>query len=192
MGIAADGKYFVAKGRSIHVYSAPGQYQQVCYTVPQATILDCITTMKDGRIIAGYCTQSIITVHTSDGMTLINTIETCIKPRCITAINNTHVVICQYQANKVCVLDLESSEETLCIDIGWPRSVCYDEEIDCLLVAHGNMGQCVIEQYSLSSGDKIECIAENLTCPSAMTFTGDGMLAVRDKDTVQLYSASVQ
>ena len=114
-----------------------------------------------------------------------------IQPYSITAINNTHVSICQCDAHKVCVIDLESGDETLSFDIGWPLSVCYDEETDCLLIAHGHVLQYVIVQYSLSTGDKIACIAQNLNCPNAMIFTGDGKLAVGGNNTITLYNASV-
>ena len=130
VAIAADGKFFVAKGRSIHVYSESGQYQRVCYTTQtdDGYYLACITITKDGRIIAGDYARSIITLrlHTPDGKTLImKTINTSIRPQGITAINNTHVAIRQlkYQANKVCVIDLDSGEETLSIDIDRTQAI---------------------------------------------------------------------
>ena len=187
--IAPDEGYFiVANDRRIHMYSQSGKYQHVCYTAPEGAKLSCISTMKDGRIIAGNNADDVITLHTPDGMTLMKTINTRIQLVCITAINNTHVAICQCHADKVCVIDLESGDNTLSIDIVNPLSVCYDEETDCLLIACGlHMGQCVIDQYSLLTGDKIACTAENLYYPSAMIFTGDGRLAVKDHKTVKLY-----
>ena len=196
----ADEKYLVANGRYMHMYSQSGQYQHVCYknNAPGAN-LRCINTMKDGRIIAGdygrQYGQSVITLHTPDGMTLIKTINTSIQPESITAINNTHVAICTNYNNKVCVIDLESGEETLRIEIDRPQSVCYDEECNYLLIAHGGrLGQSVIDQYSLSTGVKIAaaCIAQNLYLPSCMIFTGDGMLAVKDNHTVKLYTVGLE
>ena len=196
----------MAYGRYIHKYSQSGQYQRVCYTAPEGASLRCITTMKDGRIIAGDDVRSVITLHTSDGMTLIKTINTRIKPYSITAINNTHVAICHGSFNKVYVIDMESGEVTLSIGIGgWPLSVCYDEKTDCLLIARGrhagqclliahgrHAGQCVIDQYSLSTGDKIACIAQNIDLPYVMIFTGDGMLGVGVYKTVKLYTVGFE
>ena len=205
VAIAADEKYLVATGRCIHVYSQSGQYQRVCCTAPEGVNVACIRTMKDGRIIAGFIAgklagdhgQNGITLHTPDGMTLMKTINTSIKPESITAINNTHVAICNI-ADNVCVIDLESGAETLGIDIDSAVSVCYDEETDCLLIAHGpgqptsDLRQCVLDQYSLSTGFKIACIATNLYWPWAMIFTGDGRLAINGHDTAILYTVGFE
>ena len=62
--IPANEKYLVANGRCIHMYSQSGQYQRVCYTAPEGARLACISTMTDGRIIAGDNARSVITLHT--------------------------------------------------------------------------------------------------------------------------------
>ena len=196
--IAPDERYFVANDRRIHMYSQSGRYQRVCNTAREGANLTYISTMTDGRIIAGDYRyknrENGITLlsHTPDGIhvvTQIKKINTSIPPARITTINNTHVAIYQQDAETVSVIYLESGAETLSIDIDDnPRSVCYDEETDSLLIAHGHVGQCVIDQYSLSTGGKITRITESLFYPSAMIFAGVGMLAVTDDKVVKLYT----
>ena len=196
--IASDGKYMIAKGRSIHVYSAAGRYQRVCYTAPphpdtHAMRLRCITTTKDGRIVAGDYARSVVTVHTPDGMTLLKRLDTIIQPSSVTAINDTHLAISHYGANKVCVIDLESGRETLRIDIDEPWAVRYDETIHCLLISRDDGPHAgVIDQYDLLTSRKVACIAHNLHWSTALCFTGDGILAVGDCNIVRLYSAGLE
>ena len=164
-----------------------------------------ITTTKDGRILTGSVIRAkykespptpVATVHDTAG-NLLKTIPTNIHPVGIADLGGTHVGVHNWVEDKVCVYDLQSGKETLNLDVPMPAGICYDEDLDCMLIGRFTKkdeggravaGSGVIEQYCGITGKLVACLAKGLQCPYGMTVTGDNMLAVTDKTTVKIYN----
>lgn len=198
-----DSKFLVVRGSGIEVYSIKGKYKRKIGTASleggettSNTVDVCsVTTTRDGRILAADYGKSAITVHDPMGR-IVKTITTSVKPQCLAAIHDSHVIMSDFHSGKVCIIDLETAEETLNVDIPEAQGVCYDEQTDCILVVRNErgsepgrvfIGTGVIEQYCRTTGRLIACLAQDLYHPRALAFTNDGRLAVADSKTIKVY-----
>ncbi|XP_072046118.1 uncharacterized protein [Amphiura filiformis] len=190
--IHPDGRVMVVRLIYIEVYSPEGNYLNKIETVaPDDTppVLFGITITSDGRILAGDIYRSVITEHDATG-NIVRTIKTNICPWYMTLIHDSHIAMSDRKAGKVSVMDMETGQDTLRIDIPGVRGVSYDEQTKCLLIvrseaADNNTG--VIEQYSYTTGKLVACLEQGLRDPRGMTMTGDGNLAVAYEKTVNIY-----
>ena len=190
VAIAPDGRFFVTRGKSIHVYSSSGQYRKYFYTTKDTDVVDltCLVVTRDGKVLVGDAKRSLITMHALDGG-LVKSIPTNIEPTSLVAINSKQVAICSRTDNRACTINLESGKEILSFEIAAPSTICYDEKSECLLAGR-NARTGLIEQYSLSTGQAVACIAHGIANPQAMTFSHDGLLVVGDQQRVTFYKAS--
>ncbi|XP_072015965.1 uncharacterized protein [Amphiura filiformis] len=200
---APDGRFLIVRGSGIEVYSIKGKYKRKIGTSSITeggeganTVDVCsVTTTRDGRILAADYGKSAITVHDPMGR-IVKTISTSVKPQCLAAIHDSHVIMSDFHSGKVCIIDLQTTEETLNVDIPEAQGVCYDEQTNCILVVRNErgsepgrvfIGTGVIEQYCRTTGRLIACLATDLYHPRALAFTSDGRLAVADSKTIKVY-----
>lgn len=198
-----DSKFLIVRGSGIEVYSTKGKYKRKISTTilegeaANSTVDVCsVATTPDGHILAADYGKSAITVHDPTGR-IMKTISTSVKPQCLAAIRNSHVVMSDFHSGKVCIIDLETAEETLNVNIPEAQGVCYDEQTDCILVVRNErgsevgrvfIGTGVIEQYCRTTGRLISCLAQDLYHPRSLAFTLDGRLAVADSKTIKVYN----
>ena len=197
LAMASNGNLLVTKGSNILTFTTTGEFLgRMTSAIKGIKLvkLSCIATMPDGRIVVGDKGQSVIVVYSPEGTKLLKYFDTPIKPRNITAVGDSHVAISQYDAHKVCVVNLKSGTTTLQISVAGPMAVCYDVRTHSLLVATGELRMYGIMQYCAFTGALVSRIGHQpgaLCNPWAITFLGDGMLAVADEQVVNLYKTSV-
>ena len=191
--IEPTGTLQVATGSTIETFTHDGTYtnstQMGCKDVSS------IAMTSDSRILASDHVGDII-MELDKGSNKIREIKTPIKPYYMTLIHDTHMAMSDGRSGKVSVMNMESGQETLRIDIPGVRALCYDELTDCLLIASskstGKPGQMkintgTIEQYNCTTGELVACIENGLFSPHGMKITPDGHLVVADKKTVKIY-----
>ena len=206
MRIALDGNHIYLVGAKLtpgfEVYSSNGKYQKtVSLNEPkqqhEINMTLSITTTTDGKILTGSVTAeelNVVTVHDAE-CTLLTTILTSISPYFITDICGTHVAMNDLFGDKVGVYNLNSGKETLNLDIFMPAGICYDKQSHCMLISrymrrdeNGEpvRGTGVIDQYCITTGKLVACLAKELESPDALTFVDDNTIAVTNLHTVKL------
>ncbi len=196
VAIHPDGRYFVARGSCIEVYSPEGNYLHNIETADGGTHgIGSITTTTNGRILAGDRKRSVITEHDATG-NIIRTMKTNTCTWYMAVIHDSHIAISDWKAGKVSVIDMESEQEALSIDIPMVSGVCYDEQTECLLITRSEeasepgkvyINTGVIEQYSYIKGKLVTCLQQGLYHPLGLSLTGDGHVIVANGHTVIIY-----
>ncbi len=200
---SGDGNFLIARKVGIEVYSPEGEYLKTITTRSKELSDDdvdisSITTLSDGRFLAGDIDRSMITEHDSLGK-LIWMVRTKIRPYYIAAIQDRYVAISDHTKNKVIILDVKSGKEILEKEIPLVQGICYDEHTDSLLVVRNEGSQYqqpisrtgVVEQYCCSTGRLVNRLAHGLYYPKGLALSTDaGMLVVADQSTVKLYRMS--
>ena len=211
MAISSTGKILLTKSSAqIDIYSSRGEYQRAIRThledscVEKEVVTTCVTTTKDGRILAGTAVKirndpsmEFVTILDAKGDDIIRMIPIRITPIRITDISGNRVAVTDAYTDKVCVYDLDSGTEILNLDVVGAVGITYDDESRCLLIGRCTKtdedgepidGSGVIEQYCSITGNFVSCLANGLKAPVGMClFTCGSMLAVADKDTVKIY-----
>ena len=214
VNIAFDEKdqYLVAMtGRGFEIYSSNGKYQKTVsvpdpkYSAITEIKTTSITTTKDNKILVGSLREEsivadefnlFVTLHDAECY-LLQTIPVSIAPLCIADIRGTHFAVGDAYHDKVCVYDLQSGKETLKLDIEIPTAICYDKHSDCMLIgrfqekdgvyANPIPETGVIDQYCLTTGKLVACLAQERLTPYGMTFVDDNTLAVTNYQFVKLF-----
>ena len=195
--IDSNGRYLVARFSYIEVYTPQGDYlKKITSGISGTGGGVCSVTIKsNGRILVGDVYKSVITEHDPYG-NIERTIKTRTPPWFMSLIHDTHVAMSDSPSSKVSVMDLQSEQEILHIDIPYVMGICYDEQTDCLLTVRSepsskpqsvlpNTG--VIEQYCRSTGRFVAGLAERLYHPHGINLLANNCLAVADKTMLKIY-----
>ncbi|XP_072033511.1 uncharacterized protein [Amphiura filiformis] len=196
--IHPDGRVMVARKSCIEVYSPEGNYLNKIETAAAGTLTKVFSialSSSGGRIIAGDIDRSVITEHDATG-NIVRTLKTNIRPLYATLIHaDTHIVMSDWKAGKVSVMDMETGQETLSIDIIEVQGVSYDEQTESLLIARCKPGSVpgkillksgVIEQYSYTTGKLVACLEQGLCHPKGITSDAN-LMVVADKKIINMY-----
>lgn len=200
--IGNDGRYLVAQGKCLHVFSNSYRHEAIKYTSSGADYwsehsvkLCSISTTPEGKILVADKGRRVITVHAPDGRLLLALASNTwhhYKPRYITAVNNTYIAISDQRSN-VIVIDRITGRTILNLNF-CASSVCYDRETCCLLVTpqvEEDAPYCCIEQYSLASGRFVKNLQRFKDTPMALTFLGDKIMAVGGHKGITIFNTKV-
>ena len=182
LSVERSGHIYVAMWESIHVYSPDGRYERKLKYMEDDGV-SCVNVTNDGRIIVGNCKKNSIIISDPTGV-ILRKFNTTIAQRYMILAHDTHVIMSDFKSDKVCIMDIESGQETL-LHIPRARRICFLEENDTLLVL-GNEGRNV-ELYSYSTGNYKGCLMEGLRNAWDMALSSNGILAVAEENDVTLY-----
>ncbi len=196
VAIHPDGRFLVARQSCVEVFSADGNYQtkiETSSTVEEGTAMNICSILctADGRMLVGDLARSVITEHDPTGM-LVRTIQTNIQPVYMTLIHNCQIAMSDFKIGKVSVLDMETEQEILSLNVVKAKGLCYDAETESLLVAKSKSG--ILEQYSMNTGTLVAyvaCLEKGLHTPCGMSMADDDKcLIVANYKSVNVYQAS--
>ena len=182
-----DASLWVAKWSSIVRYEslAVDRFDVIQSNDKQLTGYNCLTCGEHGDVFAGDYIECSVGRYDRSGV-LTRVYRTAIKPNFIHVVRNSHLVLSDWKACKVSVMDLSNGKETLAIDVtSKVQGMCYHEKSDCLLVASSDSGNGVIEQYCFQSGTFVARIAQRLLRPMTITIDSDDTLIIANGRIVQ-------
>ena len=185
VAVTSDGKFFISDNGVVKVFLPDGTYER---SWPKSVHASRITTTPDDMIVIGSHKKEVISVHQSNGE-LIRTHQADCNGIADIASNGKQIAFTTGDKGKVCVIDFVTGQTLWTVDMVCPRSICYEQKSNTLLVAGGSLfpGQHVIQQYCSTTGRLISHLASDLYWPWAMTTTHDNKLVVADRKTVKVY-----
>ena len=187
VSVTSEDQFLVSDHGVVKVFSPDGAYER---SWDGSVSAGRITRTPDDMIVIGSFSQEVITVHQSNGELIRrHKVKDCKKMQDL-ASNGKQIAFTTGDEGKVYVIDFVTGHKLWVVDMVWPLGICYEQKSDTLLVAGGSQvaGQCVIQQYSSTTGHLISCLASGLCTPLGMTVTYDSKLVVADNKTVKIYT----
>ena len=212
IAVSADGKFLVARGVWLELYSFTGEYEgtfdfkpglsesgkNICKNLrPNWVFIE-----KDIGLLVGDWVNSNIVHFSHDGI-FMDAIPVPHPIRCITSMSDGLIAASNWRKSKVLIIDIKSKQTVSTLEIENANAICFHEKSDTLLVGRclkrqedgnnidvdGSTG--VIEQYCLSTGTLVARIFERRdgahSYPQDIILTHDGRLIVADLDVVRVF-----